>query len=1018
MVRYLAKLCFCIILCSPCFPQQAKQYSFTHFTSANGLASNFVNRIAQDPFGYIWIATINGLQRYDGKRFFSFRNEKDNPNTIPTPEVVDIKFDRHGLLWIFTRDNKVGTFDYRKFIYKEYPVRVHRTLKNYITKKLIELPDGDLVLFVEGEGFFRLDTKTNIFKPDDHLFNAPKNWRIRSVQYDQPIDRYWLTCDSGLVLHNANTGENSYRGHNVENDAMIKKCSEANTFIFWINKERRAVYATWPANEIAPTFHVFDYKTNQAKKYILSDHIGTGYHEIYGTMEQRNGRLWIFGLPFIVEYTGGAKPFDVVRNEYYGEQSIKIDKVECMFEDNQQNIWIASTNGIFLFNPDRQIFNTYTLLRPGAKVGIEGNVQATLETFPSGDIWIGCWGQGLYFYDKNFRPIAGPESLRKYRDYASVWGMWQHSRTGKVWICLQGGELLVYDPKTGRTDRVAPQAFQGKTIRQVTEDKEGNLWFGTQRGALVRWSLKESGGSIKDGYSVMWTMGRIQRLFTDKQGYIWVAALNDALYRIDPVNASIALKIGGPGTGPLSYSGESVNDVHQYNDSLFVIACGPIDILNINNNTIEHISTLDGLPSNSVVCLQSDAGVLWLAMLNGLARMNLEKKIFTFYDRRDGLSTDNFVVAGSNKLRDGKIVLNTDHNFIVFDSKNLLQNDAPPDVRITDFLLDNKSLSVDSLLNESRLHLSHDNNAIAIEFSSMSYNKQNKIIYYYMLEGLDKKWIQADDRQQAIYNYLKPGRYTFRIKCQNGDGVPSRNVTILNIYVSAPFYQSWWFYCLVALTILGILYWTDRGRVRKLVALQQVRSQIADNLHEDVNTTLGNINLLSELARIKVDKDIDKSKEFIDQINEKSKRMIEAMDDMLWSIQPENDSMQKTLDRMNQHAQGLQFTHGFKFQMLIDEQVKSLKLDMNIRHEIFLIYKEAIGNVARHSSARNVVVNIDIDRSSLWMKIQDDGRGFSVAAVERSRGIKEMRKRAMHLKGDLDIQSDRLGTSILLKIPV
>ena len=125
-------------------------------------------------------------------------------------------------------------------------------------------------------------------------------------------------------------------------------------------------------------------------------------------------------------------------------------------------------------------------------------------------------------------------------------------------------------------------------------------------------------------------MGRIQRLMTDKQGYLWVASLNDALYRIDPVTGSIVLKIGGPGTGPLSFSGESVNDVLQFNDSLFVIACGPIEILNVNQKTIEHISTLDGLPSNSVVCLQSEAGVLWLAMLNGLARMNLDKKIFTF----------------------------------------------------------------------------------------------------------------------------------------------------------------------------------------------------------------------------------------------------------------------------------------------------------------------------------------------------------------------------------------------------
>ena len=393
MVRYFTKICFCLILCSPCFSQQAKQYSFTHFTSANGLASNFVNRIAQDPFGYIWIATINGLQRYDGKRFLRFRNEANNPNTLPIPEVVDIRFDRHGLLWVFTRDNKVGTFDYRKFIYKEYPVRIHHTLNNYATKKLIELPDGSLVLFIENEGFFRLDPKTDIFKPDDNIFKAPTGWTTRSVHYDQPIDRYWLICDSGLVLHNANTRENSYRGHNIEKDALITAVGdEHNTYNFWINKERRAVFATWAANDIAPTVHIFEYKDKSSKNFILSDYIGTGYHEIYGMMEQRNGRLWIYGSPFIVEYTGGAKPFDVVRNEYYGEQSIKIDEVQSMFEDNQQNIWIASTNGIFLFNPDLQIFNTYTLLRPGAKQGDERSVQATLET-SNGDVWIGCWGR-------------------------------------------------------------------------------------------------------------------------------------------------------------------------------------------------------------------------------------------------------------------------------------------------------------------------------------------------------------------------------------------------------------------------------------------------------------------------------------------------------------------------------------------------------------------------------------------------------------------------------------------------
>lgn len=1020
VVRILANTCLYLLLVITCFSQQAKQYSFTHFTSTNGLASNFVNRVGQDPYGYIWIATINGLQRYDGKRFLTFGNQPGNEQSLPANEILDFVFDRSGTFWIITRDNKIGTFDYRRFVYTEYPIRFRQPPKSFEGKQFVRMADSSIVLFVQNQGFFRIDTKTKSFKPDFTLFPTPTGWAIRNVEYDREIRKYWITCDSGIVLLNPATNALSYRGHNMEKDTMIAAVGDLlHTYQFYLNQKRQVIFCTWAPDASTPVFHMYDLASHTHRRYILSQLLGTGYMEIYGTMQQRNGRLWVFGMPFIAEYTGGIKPFEALRNEYTGEQSMKIDAAGSLFEDNQQNLWISTTNGVYMFNPDRQIFNSYTLLRPGAKTGVEGNVQATLQIKPTGDIWIGCWGTGLYFYDSSFRPIAGPPSIRPYQDHASVWDMHQHSKTGMIWICQQVGVLLVYDPKSGRTYNLAPPVFRGITIRQVTEDLEGNLFFGTQGGRIIKWSLKESGGSPDKGYTEIRRIARVIRLFTDRQGYIWAAGLNDALYRMDPKNGSIVFKMSGPGSGPVYYSGESPNDILQYNDSIFVIASGPIDILNINSKHVDRINAANGLPSNSVLNLQHDAqGVLWLAMMNGITRMNLQKRIFTFYDRRDGMSTDNFVTAGSYQMSDGKIMLCTDHNFIVFDPKNLVKNNVPPDVRITDFILNNKALSVDSVLAQSRVELDHDDNSLAIQFSSMSFNKQDKIIYYYMLEGLDKEWIQADERQQAIYNYLKPGSYVFHVKCQNGDGIQSRNVTLLNVHVNAAFYQSWWFYCLVALAGLGVLYWIDRQRVRKLMALQQVRSQIADNLHEDVNTTLGNINLLSELAKIKADRDIDKSKEFIDQINEKSKRMIEAMDDMLWSIQPENDSMEKTLERMNQYAQGLQFTYGFVLQMLIDEQVMQLKLDMNIRHEIFLIYKESIQNIARHSGAKNVVVNIDIDRSSLWMKIQDDGRGFSVTASERGRGIREMKKRAANVKGELDIQSDRLGTSVLLKLPI
>lgn len=1002
-----------------CWSQQAKQYSFTHFTTETGLASNYVNRIIQDQYGYIWIATINGLQRYDGKRFLTFRNEPGNSHSLPSENIALLQMDSQGNLWVFTVDNKVGQFDVRTFRYTEFPIRHVKNLTSYHSKNLMELPDGSLILYVLHQAMYRLDTKTNTFKPDYSIFKVPQNWKIWNIFYDAPQKRYWITCDSGLVKHNPVNGMNSYRGHNVENDPVIDMYAQVlYTYDLQIDRRGRVYFCSWKPTDGAPTFYIYDHQKKRSLNYNLSFFIGYGYHEINGMLEQKNGRVWVYGRPFIAEYIEAEKPFDVVRNEYYGEQSIKLDVASHLFEDNQQNIWISSTNGIFLFNPDLQVFNSYALIRPEWSKGVEGNVQATVE-LPNGDLWVGCWGTGVYAYDSNYRPKSVPASLRPYQETASVWDMIYHESSGRVWICLQAGGLILYDTRTGKTQKVFPSIFKGITIRQVTEDKQGNLWFGTQGGRLIKWDQKESGGDPMKGYTNMRRMGLIQRLRTDSQGYIWVASLSDAVYRIDPVNNTVLEKISRTGPENFRLGGESPSDVIQYNDSIFVIACGSVDIVNIKSRKIEHITTQDGLPSNTVLCVESDQqGILWLAMLNGLSRMNLQKKIFTFYDRRDGINNDNFVIAGNNKLKNGRIVLCTDHNFVVFDPKGLIRKDVPPDVRITDFKLNNRALSVDSVLNESRLQLDYDKNSLDIEFSSMSYLKQNKIIYYYMLEGLDKEWVQADDRQQAIYNYLKPGNYTFRIKCENGDGIQSRNITLLNIRVKPPFWQTWWFYCLVALTGLGILFWFDRERVRKLMALQQVRTQIAGNLHNDINITLNNINLLSELAKIKADKDIDKSKEFIDQINEKSRRMIEAMDDMVWSIQPENDSMQKTLDRMNQFAQGLQFTYGFRMLMMVDEKVKSLKLDMKVRHEIFLIFKEAMNNIARHSGARNAVVNMDLQRSGLWMKIQDDGNGFDLARNERSRGIREMRKRAANMKAQLDIQSYRSGTAIVLNIPV
>jgi signal transduction histidine kinase len=203
-----------------------------------------------------------------------------------------------------------------------------------------------------------------------------------------------------------------------------------------------------------------------------------------------------------------------------------------------------------------------------------------------------------------------------------------------------------------------------------------------------------------------------------------------------------------------------------------------------------------------------------------------------------------------------------------------------------------------------------------------------------------------------------------------------------------------------------------------MIALQQVRTQIAGNLHAEINTTLNSINMLSGMAKIKADKDITRSKEYIDQIGEKSHNMIVAMDDMLWSIDPANDNMQKTILRIKEFVEALTSRHGVNIQMVVDNDVQSLKLDMESRHEFFLIFKEALRDMVQNTSGEDILINIDLIKSKLSLKIHDAGDNTGPSAILNGNTLKEIKKRAASIKAVLDVQTDVKGTSVILLIPV
>ncbi|MFL5808497.1 MAG: triple tyrosine motif-containing protein [Flavisolibacter sp.] len=372
-------------------------------------------------------------------------------------------------------------------------------------------------------------------------------------------------------------------------------------------------------------------------------------------------------------------------------------------------------------------------------------------------------------------------------------------------------------------------------------------------------------------------------------------------------------------------------------------------------------------------------------------------------------------MAGIKELSDGRLVFYADHNFLVFDPSRFGQERLPPNPIITSFKLAGNSLSIDSIQQTRRAVLRYNNTSIAINFSALSYVQQQKLHYYYMLENLDRDWIKTDRPIEVIYNYLPPGNYVFKVKSENADGITNQQIASLPIIVRAPVWKTWWFYSLIALLVIAILYLLDRERMNKRRSLQQMRSQIGLNLHDEVSTTLNNINVLSEIAKIKADKNIEQSKDFIDQISGKSRHMMEAMDDMLWSIDPENDSMKKTMLRIKELTEGWRIAYDTDIDLIVDNKVQALELDMKLRHELYFYYKEAMSFVVQHIRCSQVFVSFNRTGSRLLIEILSECHSSEDCTAGFRKAVE---KRVKAMSATLDVAADAKSFAAALYVGV
>lgn len=992
---------FCWILfftwCTAAMAQPARQFSFTHYGTAGGLISNQANALAQDSDGFIWIGTTDGLQRFDGIRYLSFRHQEKDSSSLPSNLVWQLLTDRQNQLWVLLADGRVGIFNTHTFRFKPITTRFKFPVTpNSFAKHLLTDSSGHIFYFVEGGEILTYDPGRREFSVDFNFFPGFSDKKILDFYPEPGSQRYWFSLDDDTLR------EFDYTTRQVR-QPVSAALPVAHRHLF-IDQQKHLWFTTELAGQ-QPAAGAYDLHTG--KPYLVPSVLPNDRHvlqDITGFLQQQDGTIWIRGLHVLARFLPGSRQFQFVQNGYLNERSIQYERIHKIFEDREKSIWVATdNNGVYRFNPASEFISNHRHQDPLSGQLGEGGVICFIP-LESGFLTV-TRGDGWFRYDSAFNPVplqpGGAASKTMPNAYSASIGT-----DGKTaWIGIGSGFMGLNRKSLAVTKKEFPELHS--PVKQILEDQQGTLWLGTNDG-LFHWNGKTL-NSVIPAVSV-------NKLLLDSKQVLWVGTPENGLFLIDPRSGKTIDHFTTSGDPGRRLPEMGISSLLEYDSTSVYITTGN-RLVRYDRRQQSFQTVVDyGLISGFNTAIEKDRkGYLWLTSTSGLYRLNPIKNILVRFTREDGIDNDHFEQSASAFLPDGQMLFGSTNHFISFNPEKPVISSVYPTLSITNFKVLNNPLPLDSILQLPKLELDHQHNSITIEFSHLLYNTPYRIKY--QLENLDKTWMPAEKNATAVYNYLPPGTYQFLLKTIDEEGRESAIVKALQITITPPFWKTIWFYAIVGLAIAALLYWLDRERMARKAALEKMRSDIADDLHQEVNTALSNINILSEMAHLKSETDLGKSREYIEQIHAKSRNMMTVMDDMLWSISPDNDSMTNVIDRFKEHVDSLRSIYGQSIWLDIEPKVSQLSPNMKLRKNILWLLKSGSANMMR-TGARDLHIYVGLQRQQLLFRMDFNNSSMDLQQLSNLLQRQELTKKIQEVKARLLVKQQKEQQVIELFIPV
>jgi signal transduction histidine kinase/ligand-binding sensor domain-containing protein len=750
--------------------------------------------------------------------------------------------------------------------------------------------------------------------------------------------------------------------------------------------------------------------------------------------QSSTGQLWVGLSTALVQFVPQARGDGPRFHRYTSEPVLSRVFVQTLAEDRDGNLWMGTDNGALKLA--RNGFTTHT---DADGLG-ESRVSALFES-RAGDLGVMTIFSSAtplsWFDGKRFQAIR-PRVPRHLTYFG--WGWHQltlQDQAGEWW--LPTGQGLVRYPNVHHVGQLAttpPKAIYttrdglvSNDVFRLYQDSRGDVWivtFSEARGGISRWERAtetfhhygEADG-LPPKTPVPYAFGE------DRAGHLWIGFGDaDALARFRDGRFTFFTSEHGLPAG-------MIYDLYLDHAGRLWIASTTGGLARLDDPSAERprfisYTTAQGLSNNSINCITEDQyGRLYVGTGRGLDRLDPATGRVKQFTAVDGLISGEVLVS----FRDHK-------GDLWFGGKDGLSRlspqpdppQSPPPILIKGVWIAGNQ-QVISALGETTVSLSDlpsDRNQLQVDFVGLSFAPGESLRYQYQLAGADRDWSAPTEQRTVNFANLASGQYRFLVRTINSDGVASPTPATITFAILPPVWQRWWFVMLVALTLGLIGYAAYRYRLAQLLKLERVRTRIATDLHDDIGSSLSQMAILSEVVKQQVGLSHPGAAQILTDIAGMGRELVDAMSDIVWSIDPRRDDLRNLIARVRRFASDSLDAAGITWTFETPAELEKIKLAPEQRRHLYLIFKEATNNIIRHADCASARFTLSVTDHQLVADIRDDGRG--VAAPDGPRpaepdhqghGLYSMRARAAELGGRLQIESaPNRGTHLVLTVPL